>query len=145
MYGAQGKNFVRTMIKLGTEQINSAKDGQVIKPISVVNDQFGSPTWTVEIARQTEVVIDNKLTGVYHCTSEGETTWYDFAKGIFMELSMKVYLKSCTTDEFPRPAKRPKYSVLENKNLKSLNLNIMSDYKAALGEFFNRYGALLRK
>lgn len=145
LYGAHGNNFVRTMIKLGNEQINNVKDGEGKEPLTVVIDQFGNPTWTVEIARQTEVVINNKLTGVYHCTSEGETTWYDFAKTIFMELPMKVFLKSCTTDEFPRPAKRPKYSVLENKNLKDLSLNIMSDYKTALREFFNRYGASLKK
>ncbi len=144
LYGAHGKNFVRTMIKLGNKQLRQAKEGQVVEPLIVVNDQFGNPTWTIEVARQTEVIIDNGLTGIYHCTSEGETTWYDFAKTIFMELSLKVYLKSCTTDEFPRPARRPKYSVLENKNLKDLNLNVMSDYKTALKEFFNTNGATLK-
>jgi len=144
LYGAHGKNFVRTMIKLGNKQLRQAKDGQVVEPLIVVNDQFGNPTWTIEVARQTEVVIDNKLAGIFHCTSEGATTWYDFARAIFTELLMNVYLKSCTTDEFRRPARRPKYSVLDNKNLKDLNLNVMSDYKTALIEFFNKYGATLK-
>jgi len=144
LYGAHGKNFVRTMIKLGEEQIRNTKDGQIVTPLKVVNDQIGNPTWTVEIARQTDVVIENDLAGVYHCTSEDIASWHGFAKAIFKELSMNVYLIPCNTSEYPRPAKRPKYSVLENKKLKELDLNIMSDYKKALEEFFNRYGATLK-
>jgi dTDP-4-dehydrorhamnose reductase len=144
LYGAHGKNFVRTMIKIGNDQLQKAKLGQVVDPLMVVNDQFGAPTWAIEVARQTKIVIDNDLNGIYHCTAEGETDWYDFAKIIFEELSLNVYLKPCTTEQLPRPAPRPKYSVLENKKLKDLNLNIMADYKTALKEFFNTNGATLK-
>jgi dTDP-4-dehydrorhamnose reductase len=56
LYGAHGKNFVRTMIKLGEEQLKNSKDGQIVTPLKVVDDQIGNPTWTVEIARQTDVM-----------------------------------------------------------------------------------------
>ena len=135
LYGAHGINFVRTIIKLGNTQMQKAKSGQVVDALTVVDDQFGSPTWTIEVARQTEIVINNNLNGIFHCTAEGHTSWYNFAKMIFEELALNVYLKPCTTEQYPRPATRPKYSVMENKNLKDNNSNIMVDYKTALKKF----------
>jgi dTDP-4-dehydrorhamnose reductase len=140
VYGLHGKNFVRTMIKIGREQIQNAGAGKLVEPIRVVNDQVGNPTWTVEIAEQTDVIIENNLIGIFHCTSEGQASWYDFARAIFEEARMKVYLVPCATEEFPRPARRPVYSVLENKALGDLSLNMMADYKAALKRFFKQCG-----
>ncbi len=143
VYGAKGKNFVRTMIKLGWEQEKTARDGGIIEPLKVVNDQTGNPTWTWEIARQTYLAIERNLTGICHCTSQGEATWYEFAKAIFKTLDMHVQIRPCTTEEYPRPAPRPKYSVLENKRLQEMGIDIMKEYRQALTEFLTNHKKVL--
>ncbi len=106
LYGIHGKNFVETMLSLAT------------KPeIKVVNDQTGCPTWTVDLSNGIIKLLKNEIYGIYHICSSGETTWYRFAKEIFSQCKLKVNLIPCTTEEFPRPAKRPKYSVMDNANI----------------------------
>lgn len=114
LYGKNGKNFVETMLKLSQE-----KDR-----LKVVNDQFGKPTWTIDLAKQIRYILDNELAfGVYHVTNEtqeGGISWYDFAKKIFELADINIDLQSCGTEEFPRPAKRPAYSALINTKLPQL-------------------------
>lgn len=107
LYGHHGKNFVETMISLAE------------KPeLKVVDDQVGCPTWTVELANGIAKLIRNKADyGVYHICGSGFTSWYGFAKSIFEKMGLKVNLTPCTTEEFPRPAKRPAYSVMDNQGL----------------------------
>lgn len=106
LYGHHGKNFVETMLSLAD------------KPeLKVVDDQIGCPTWTVELANGIVKLIEEYDYGTYHVCGSGFTSWYGFAKEIFEQEGLKVNLKPCTTDEFPRPAKRPKYSVMDNKKL----------------------------
>ena len=105
LYGHYGKNFVETMLNL-------ASSGSEIK---VVDDQTGCPTWTVELANGILKLL-SKPYGIYHICGSGQTSWYGFAKEIFKSMNMDVNLKPCTTEEFPRPAKRPKYSVMDNQN-----------------------------
>ncbi len=104
LYGHHGKNFVETMISLAD------------KPeLKVVDDQTGCPTWTVELSNGiVDLVTEEAPFGTYHICGSGHTTWYGFAKEIFDKADLKVNLKPCTTDEFPRLAKRPKYSVMNN-------------------------------
>lgn len=102
LYGHHGKNFVETMISL--------KDKDELK---VVNDQIGCPTWTVELANGIIKILDMDY-GIYHICGGGSTSWYEFAKEI---LGNPANLKPCTTDEFPRPAKRPKCSIMNNNGL----------------------------
>lgn len=118
LYGHHGKNFVETMISLA--------DNPEIK---VVNDQFGSPTWTVELANAIiKLLNEDKDFGIYHvCGNEG-TTWFEFAKEIFSLMKMKVNLTPCTTEEFIRPAKRPAYSIMNNNG-------ICRDWKSALKDY----------
>lgn len=139
VYGRHGKNFVKTMIRMGKQQL-SAMDSAAHSPIKVVDDQVGNPTWTADIVRQTEVVIEHDLKGVFHATSEGETSWYQFARDTFAGLDMKVDVQPCTTAEYPRPAPRPPRSSLENQRLKEAGCNIMRDYRTALADFLNRHG-----
>lgn len=103
LYGLSGKNFVETMISLSTKQ----------NEIKVVDDQAGCPTYTVDLSMGILRTI-GKPFGIYHIANEGETTWYDFAKEIFRLKNIQTELIPCTTEEFPRKAKRPKYSVLQN-------------------------------
>ena len=103
LYGIHGKNFVETMISLAD------------KPeLKVVDDQVGCPTWTVELSNGIVKLLDSADFGTYHVCGSGQTSWYGFAKEIFKLSMLNVNLKPCTTAEFPRPAKRPKYSVMEN-------------------------------
>lgn len=103
LYGIHGKNFVETMISLAD------------KPeLKVVDDQIGCPTWTVELSNGILKLLQNRAYGTYHLCGGGETSWYGFAKEVFNLTGLEVNLKPCATEEFPRPAKRPKYSVMDN-------------------------------
>ena len=106
LYGHHGKNFVETMLSL--------KDKEELK---VVDDQIGCPTWTVELANGILKLLDSKPYGTYHVCGSGHTSWYGFAKEIFKLSGLEVNLKPCTTDEFPRAAKRPAFSIMENEGI----------------------------
>lgn len=107
LYGHHGKNFVETMLAL-------AEKGEEIK---VVDDQIGCPTWTVELANGILKLL-SKPFGTYHVCGAGEVSWYGFAKEIFQQANIEnVKLNPCSTEDFPRPAKRPKYSVMDNQKL----------------------------
>ncbi len=101
LYGVNGKNFVETMLRLGKE-----KDS-----IDVVNDQFGCPTYTKDLALKIKEIIEKPF-GIYHVTNDASCSWYDFAKKIFELSGMKTKVNPVTTDKFPRPAQRPKFSIL---------------------------------
>lgn len=119
LYGIHGKNFVETMLSLAE------------KPeLKVVNDQTGCPTWTVDLANAIVEIINDKPYGIYHTCGGGCTTWYGFAKEVFNQAKLDVNLKPCTTEEFPRPAKRPHYSVMDNGGL-------CRDWKLALRDYIN--------
>ena len=118
LYGHHGKNFVETMISLAE------------KPeLKVVGDQVGCPTWTVELANGIiKLISTQKPFGTYHICGSGVISWYGFAKEIFEQMNLEVNLQECTTEEFPRPAKRPAYSVMNNGGL-------CRDWKVALKDY----------
>lgn len=122
LYGINGKNFVETMINLGKSN----------NELKVVDDQVGCPTWTVELSNGILKIIKEKPYGIYHVCGFGQTSWYDFAKEIFKILGLKVNIVPCKTEEFPRPAKRPKYSVMDNGG-------ICKDWKEALTQYISLY------
>ena len=122
LYGHHGKNFVETMLSL--------KD----KPtLNVVDDQIGCPTWTCELANGIAKLFDRPF-GIYHVCGSGTTTWFGFAQEIFEQYKklsqsdLSVNLHPCETKDFPRPAKRPKYSVMANDK-------ICRNWKAALKDY----------
>lgn len=115
LYGHNGKNFVETIIAL-------AKSKPEIK---VVNDQRGAPTFVDDFVEALVLFLDCRAYGVYHFTNSGETTWYDFAREFLKILNITTPVRSCTTDEYPRPARRPAYSVLDlTKTRETLKINI---------------------
>jgi len=130
VYGMSGKNFVKTIVNIGKTK----------KFLKVVDDQTTTPTYTVEIARQISDIIASDNYGTYHATCEGECSWFEFTKYIFAKLNIKTEVVPCKTTEFPRPAKRPAYSVLENFNLKLTGFRKMKHWKESLDEFLNSYG-----
>jgi len=103
LYGLHGKNFVETMLRLGKE-----KD-----ELSVVHDQIGSPTWTVDLSCAIRALIDKDCRGTYHAANAGSCSWCEFAAAIFAESGLKTVVKPITTRELGRPAPRPLYSVLD--------------------------------
>jgi len=103
LYGLQGKNFVETMLKLGQEK----------SELTVVDDQIGSPTWTMDLAKGIIALLEKDCRGVYHCTNNGSTSWNGFAKAIFEESGMQVQVLPMTTEQLNRPARRPLYSTLD--------------------------------
>lgn len=105
IYDSRGKNFMQTMVQLAQRGI----------PLRVVNDQWGSPTAAEPFADALlELVLkrDQVTSGTWHYGTLGPTTWYEFAKAIFAEMSLEVELSPCTTEEFPTPTARPKFSYL---------------------------------
>ena len=140
LYGAHGKNFVRTMVTLAKAKMGESERGGETPPLKVVNDQFGNPTWTGDVARQTLRLLETDLSGVVHATSGGEASWHDFACEIFRNLGLDVPVIPCTTHEFPRPAPRPRRSSLQNERLEKAGLNIMRDWKVALADFLAQEG-----
>ncbi len=125
--GASGKggNFVETIIKLAREK----------SELKVVNDQIFSPTYTKDLAEKILQLINTEYYGIFHITNKGFCSWYEFAKEIFEFTDTKVNLKPVSSDEFPMIAKRPKYSVLENKHLKEIGLDKMSHWQDALKKY----------
>ena len=117
LYGIHGKNFVETMISLAD------------KPeLKVVDDQTGCPTWTVELCNGIIKLLSGRAYGTYHLCGGGFTSWFGFAKEIFNLANLNVNLIPCTTEEFPRPAKRPAYSVMDNAGLCRPWQNALADY-----------------
>ena len=101
----------------------------------VVKDEILTPTPTKEIAKNTLSLIESDAFDVYHMTCEGEVSWYEFARTIFDTLQLKTPLFEASVKDFPLVVKRPFYSVLENANLKKINLNTMPHWKDALTAF----------
>jgi len=103
LYGLHGKNFVETMLRLAAE-----KD-----QLAVVDDQIGSPTWTVDLAQAIMALLKTDQRGIYHAANSGFCSWNDFAKAIFEESGITITVNGMTTDELNRPARRPLYSTLD--------------------------------
>ncbi|NQT23983.1 dTDP-4-dehydrorhamnose reductase [candidate division KSB1 bacterium] len=121
----KGNNFVTSMLKLANE-----------KPeVRVVDDEILTPTPTLEIAKNTLLLIETDHYGVVHMTSEGACSWYEFASVIWSTLDLKTPLHRAKVSDFPPTVKRPSYSVLENDNLKKLGINCMSTWKEGLIHF----------
>lgn len=136
LYGIHGKNFVFTIRSVAEKR--AAAEGFM----KVVNDQAGTPTSTREVCRQIIKAQSCTLTGIFHATCEGSCTWFDFATAIVKSAGIKVTVLPCTTEEFPRPAPRPKNSILENQRLKAAGINIMVPWEAAFAEFLQDEQAL---
>jgi dTDP-4-dehydrorhamnose reductase len=143
LYGIRGKNFPKTIIKAGLNQLKAKRENHLTSPLKIVDDQVGNPTWTIEVVKQTEIIIENSLRGIFHCTAEGQASWYRLTKEIFELLQVDIDIEPCTTEEFPRPAPRPPFSSLENKRLKEMGLNVMRPYKEALEDFLSHHGGEL--
>lgn len=124
VYG-EGKNFVRTMLRLAEHNHN----------VRVVYDQVGTPTSALELARVIIYLMETGSYGIYNATCEGSTSWYEFALFIFKEAGLDIRVVPIPTSEYPTPAVRPKYSVLDNKALRERHGYVMKEWKEAFREY----------
>lgn len=131
VFGINGKNFVRTMLNLGKTH----------DTVRVVNDQFGSPTYTRDLARLLADMVQTDRYGVYHATNEGTCSWYEFACAIFEEAGARVNVVPVTTAEYGAKAKRPANSRMDNGKLEESGFEKLPAWRDAL----KRYVAQLRE
>ena len=125
LYSADGKNFAKSMTRLALND-----DGEV----RVVDDQLGQPTSAVDLAKQiVDLGFSNAHAGIYHGTNDGQASWFEFAREIFSLAGADINrVVPVSSSEYPRPAKRPSYSVLSHKEWSRTSIAPMRDWKIAL-------------
>ncbi|HMU31501.1 MAG TPA: dTDP-4-dehydrorhamnose reductase, partial [Nitrospira sp.] len=116
LYGLQGKNFVKTILQLAAERPS----------LRVVADQEGCPTFAEDLARMIDRLVTHPIRGFLHVTNEGHCTWHEFAAEIVKLAGYRVPVQPITTEDMPRPAKRPAYSVLSSDRLHHLGFSMPS-------------------
>ena len=125
LYGINGGNFPKTMLELAKNH----------SEITVVYDEVGTPTYTPDLAEAISQLIETDYYGIYHITNSGYCSWCEFARYIFEVAEKDVKVIPVTASEFARPAPRPHYSVLENKNWVDSGFKPLRDYKDAAKEY----------
>ena len=125
VFGINGKNFIKTMLRLGEDH----------DELTVVADQIGSPTYTYDLARLLVDMIGSDKYGRYHATNEGLCSWYDFAVEIFRQAGMDVRVRPVTSEEYPAKAKRPHNSRMDKAKLEENGFERLPDWKDALGRY----------
>ena len=125
VFGINGKNFIKTMLRLGEDH----------DELTVVADQIGSPTYTYDLARLLVDMIGSDKYGRYHATNEGLCSWYDFAVEIFRQAGMDVRVRPVTSEEYPAKAKRPHNSRMDKAKLEENGFERLPDWKDALRRY----------
>ncbi|MEF9938509.1 MAG: dTDP-4-dehydrorhamnose reductase [Clostridium sp.] len=126
VFGVNGKNFVKTMLRLGKEN----------RAVSVVDDQIGSPTYTYDLARLLVDMIQSEQYGRYHATNEGLCSWYEFAVEIFKQAGMsEVKVTPVDSSKFPSKAKRPSNSRISKDKLEENGFERLPSWQNALSRY----------
>ena len=125
LYGVNGRNFPKTMLELAENH----------SQITVVYDEVGTPTYTPDLAKAISQLIETEHYGIYHITNSGSCSWCEFARYIFEAAGKDVEVIPVTAAEFARPAPRPHYSVLENRNWIEKGFEPLRSYKEAIKEY----------
>jgi dTDP-4-dehydrorhamnose reductase len=125
VFGFHGNNFVKTMLRLSEENTS----------LKVVNDQIGSPTYTLDLSIFIRHLVMTEDYGVYHATNTGECSWFEFANEIFKQSNISIDLVPCSTEHLSRPAPRPKYSVLKHEEILEKNMPELRSWREALSDF----------
>lgn len=126
LYGAHGPNFARTMLRLASER----------EQLTVVDDQVGQPTWTLDLARQIVALLDSGVpAGTFHATNSGRASWFDFARAIFSAAELDpARVKPTDSAQFVRLAPRPAFSVLGHGAWATVGLKPLRDWREALAD-----------
>jgi len=137
LYGHAGNNFLKTMLRLALADSS--------RELKVVNDQYGSLTWTNSLARQIENILDADIKGVVHATATGSSTWFEGACYFLDAMDVPYNFIPCTTAEYPTPAHRPANSILENKRLEDAGLSVFQSWQNDIDNFVEKHGDALIK
>ncbi|RUM35220.1 MAG: dTDP-4-dehydrorhamnose reductase [Desulfobulbus sp.] len=129
LYGMGGKNFLKTMLKLAIADPR--------RTLRVVDDQYGSLTWTKTLARQIEKLLTPDLRGIAHATAEHHCTWFQGAQYFLKGMEVDFSLEPCTTAQYPTPAHRPANSILANNRLKKQGLHVMQSWQQDIDDFIH--------
>jgi dTDP-4-dehydrorhamnose reductase len=127
LYSAYGKNFLKTMLRLAVN--NPTRE------MKVVDDQYGSLTWSLTLTEQIRRLLRSEHTGIIHATSEGYSTWYAAARYFLDAMGVDYAMRPCTTAEYPTPAHRPANSILENKVLKDAGIAVFGSWQEDIDKF----------
>ena len=125
VFGVNGKNFIKTMLNLG-----KTRDS-----LTVVNDQFGSPTYTYDLAKLLVDMVETDKYGIYHATNEGICNWYEFACEIFKRAGMNVKVSPVSAAEYPAKAKRPSNSRMSKEKLTENGFEKLPTWQDALSRY----------
>lgn len=125
LYGINGNNFVKTMLRLA----------ETNNKLRIINDQFGSPTYTPDLAKFLLDISNTDKYGIYHATNSGITNWYEFAQTIFKLNNINIELEPITTKEYKTNAKRPLNSKLSKKSIIDNNFNLLPEWQDALKRY----------
>lgn len=125
VFGVNGKNFIKTMLNLGKTHDH----------LTVVNDQFGSPTYTYDLARLLVDMVQTDKYGIYHATNEGICNWYEFACEIFRKAGMNVDVAPVPASEYPTKAKRPENSRMSKEKLTENGFERLPSWQDALERY----------
>jgi len=125
VFGVNGKNFVKTMLNLGKTR----------DKLTVVCDQFGSPTYTYDLAKLLVDMVQTDKYGIYHATNEGFCNWYEFACEIFKQAGISVEVAPVTSDQYPAKAKRPFNSRMSKEKLTENGFDRLPSWQDALARY----------
>ncbi len=135
LYGVSGHSFVKTIIRIATER----------ESLNIVNDQFGSPTYTTNLSKAIIHLLNRNVRGLYHYSDDGVCSWYDFACEIIDEMKSRGFplavkeVNAIGTSDYPLPAVRPKYSLLSKEKYKETTGFALPYWKDGLKDFFDSY------
>jgi dTDP-4-dehydrorhamnose reductase len=132
LYSASGPNFLKTMLRL------ALSDPQ--RNFNIVNDQFGSLTWSRTLAHQIEELLNSDLSGIIHTTADGYSSWYEAACYFLEKLAIPHAFVPCTTEDYPTPAHRPANSILRNKVLDDRSLSVFRSWQDDVDRFTLDFG-----
>jgi dTDP-4-dehydrorhamnose reductase len=135
LYSAHGANFLKTMLRLA---LSDPK-----RNFTIVDDQYGSLTWSHTLARQIERILDTDLTGIVHTTSQGYSTWYEAACYFLGQMEVPHAFVPCTTRDYPTPAHRPANSILQNAVLEKANCSVFEHWQDDVDRIVAAHGSEL--
>lgn len=130
VFGVNGKNFIKTMLRLAEDHDS----------LTVVNDQFGSPTYTYDLARLLVDMVQTEKYGIYHATNEGICTWYEFACEIFKQAGIDIKVSPVSAAEYKAKAKRPENSRMSKEKLSENGFERLPSWQDALSRYLKEIG-----